>query len=239
MCGCRVQRGARGARRAQVRIEAAPGWTVAPKGDGLFAVTIAGDAALSTKPYFSRAGLQESRYTLSDPSQFGRPASAPPLVAVARYTVSGAAVEAREVVKRRESKVPYGEVLREVRSVPRIAVTLSPSTAIVPGRHKQTGGRGGGAATQRARRHAGPGDAQDARGLDRAASRAGVLVLPGGRAGVVPVLGAARCRGRPALHHRGRGHRRRQGLPGGYELVDHRDLRCDTSIAPRPRRCAA
>ena len=129
----RVQgaRGARGAQGAQVRIEAAPGWTVAPKGDGLFAVTIAGDAALSTKPYFSRAGLQESRYTLSDPSQFGRPASAPPLVAVARYTVSGAAVEAREVVKRRESKVPYGEVLREVRSVPRIAVTLSPSTAVV------------------------------------------------------------------------------------------------------------
>jgi hypothetical protein len=95
-------------------------------------VSLANDVALSTRPYFSRAGLQESRYTLIDPTQFGRPASAPPLVAVASYMVNGVAVERREVVKRRESKLPYGEVLREVRSVPRLAVTLSPATAIVP-----------------------------------------------------------------------------------------------------------
>lgn len=115
-----------------LQLTGASGWVVVAKGDGLYSVTLAGDAALSTKPYFFRAGLQESRYTLSDTSQFGRPASTPPLVAVTRYTVNGEAVEAREVVKRRESKLPYGEVLREVRSVPRIAVTISPSTVIVP-----------------------------------------------------------------------------------------------------------
>src|SRR5215203_7430112 len=42
-------------------------------------VTLADDVAISTRPYFSRNGLQESGYTLNDPSQFGRPASTPPL----------------------------------------------------------------------------------------------------------------------------------------------------------------
>jgi LmbE family N-acetylglucosaminyl deacetylase len=121
------------------------GWNVSPSANGppsqlarhenythRFGVTLAGDVAMSTKPYFSRKGLQESRYTLSDPTQFGRPASAPPLVAVARYSVDGVPVEIRETVRRREAKLPYGDVLREVRSVPRLAVTISPTNAIVP-----------------------------------------------------------------------------------------------------------
>jgi len=60
------------------------GWQVAPAAPGSFRVTLADDVPLSSKPYFSRAGLQESRYTLSDPAQFGRPVSPAPLVAVAR-----------------------------------------------------------------------------------------------------------------------------------------------------------
>jgi hypothetical protein len=51
---------------------------------------------------------------------------------VARYVVDGSPVEVREVVRRREAKLPYGDVLREVRSVPRLGVTVSPSTAVVP-----------------------------------------------------------------------------------------------------------
>ena len=105
----------------------ARGWNVSGS-----TVTLADDVAMSTKPYFSRRGLQESRYTLSDPAQFGRPVSPAPLVAVARYTVNGVPVEIRETVKRRESKLPYGEVLREVRSVPRLAVMMTPANAIVP-----------------------------------------------------------------------------------------------------------
>lgn len=95
-------------------------------------VTLAGDVPLSTRPYFSRAGLHESVYTLNDPSQFGRPVSTPPLRAVARYSIDGEPIEIRDSVKRRESKLPYGDVLREVRAVPRIAVTMTPSNAIVP-----------------------------------------------------------------------------------------------------------
>ena len=37
-----------------------------------------------------------------------------------------------EVVRRREPNLPYGFVVREVRTVPRIALTVSPMTAVVP-----------------------------------------------------------------------------------------------------------
>lgn len=128
-----------------IAIEGDRGWSVKP---GLTAgqpdlerhqlatlratVTLANDVPLSTRPYFSRNGLQESVYTLNDPAHFGKPASPPPLSVVARYSIDGVPIEIRDSVKRRESKLPYGEVLREVRSVPRIAVAVSPSNAIVP-----------------------------------------------------------------------------------------------------------
>jgi hypothetical protein len=37
-----------------------------------------------------------------------------------------------EVVKRREANLPYGDVIREVRSVPRVGVSVSPATAVIP-----------------------------------------------------------------------------------------------------------
>jgi len=101
-------------------------------GTFFFAVTVADDAPLSTKPYFSRSAFTENRYTLSDPSMFGRTFNQPPLVALAKYTVNGVDVEVTEVVKRRETNLPYGYVTREVRTVPRLALTVSPMTAVVP-----------------------------------------------------------------------------------------------------------
>jgi LmbE family N-acetylglucosaminyl deacetylase len=95
-------------------------------------VTVAGDVELSTRPYFYRNGLQESRYTLRDPSQFGRPAATAPLRAVGRYLIDGVPIEIREAVRRREAKLPYGDVVREVRTVPRIAIAVTPVNAIVP-----------------------------------------------------------------------------------------------------------
>jgi LmbE family N-acetylglucosaminyl deacetylase len=101
-------------------------------GTFLFAVKVADDAPLSTKPYFSRATFTENRYTLSDSALFGQPFNAPPLVTVATYKVNGVDVEMREVVKRREANLPYGFVTREVRTVPRVALTVSPMTVVVP-----------------------------------------------------------------------------------------------------------
>ena len=130
---------------AAITIEGDRGWQIAvgPAAGGprlerhqqataRMTVTLAETVAPSTKPYFARSGLQESRYMLSDASQFGRPASLPPLRAVGRYFVDGVPIEIRETVRRREAKLPYGDVLREVRSVPRLAVMLSPTHAVVP-----------------------------------------------------------------------------------------------------------
>ncbi len=139
-----ANRGGVSAANAVITIEAERGWRVktamVPAAPSLerhevtemrASVALANDVALSSRPYFSRSGLQQSVYTLSDPSQFGKPVSTAPLRAVARYSVDGVAVEIRDSVKRREAKLPYGDVLREVRAVPRIALTMTPASAIV------------------------------------------------------------------------------------------------------------
>lgn len=95
-------------------------------------VTVSDDVAISTRPYFYRNGLQDSRYTLRDPSQFGKPASTPPLRAVGRYFIDGVPIEIRSTVVRREAKLPYGDVVREVRTVPTVALAIAPTQAIVP-----------------------------------------------------------------------------------------------------------
>jgi LmbE family N-acetylglucosaminyl deacetylase len=97
-----------------------------------FSVAVNDDAPISTKPYFSRAGFTENRYTLSDPSSFGRSFAVPPLVARVAYKVNSVDLELTETVKRREANLPYGYVTREVRTVPRLALTVSPMTAVVP-----------------------------------------------------------------------------------------------------------
>jgi hypothetical protein len=52
--------------------------------------------------------------------------------AVVRYRVGDVPVEARAVVKRREAKLPYGYVMRELRVVPAVSLTVAPATAVVP-----------------------------------------------------------------------------------------------------------
>jgi LmbE family N-acetylglucosaminyl deacetylase len=85
-----------------------------------------------TRSYFERASLQESSYTVRDAAQLFRPAAEPAVSAVAHYLVSGVEVATRAVVRRRESRPPYGEEMRELMVVPAIAVNVAPRTAIVP-----------------------------------------------------------------------------------------------------------
>jgi len=108
------------------------GWRVEPATPNSYKVTVDESAAVSTKPYFARNGLQESKYTLTDASQFGRPVMPAPLVASASYVIDGVPVEIRQPVTRREAKLPYGDAVRTVRTVPRLSVSLTPSNAIVP-----------------------------------------------------------------------------------------------------------
>jgi LmbE family N-acetylglucosaminyl deacetylase len=97
-----------------------------------FSVTLAPDTPISTRPYFSRASIQDSRYQIADESQFGRSASGAPAEAVVRYRVGDVPMEARAIVRRREAKLPYGYVMRELRVVPAVSLTVSPTTAVVP-----------------------------------------------------------------------------------------------------------
>ncbi|MGQ0734801.1 MAG: PIG-L family deacetylase [Acidobacteriota bacterium] len=127
-----------------IRLEAETGWAVQPAQSApssvianavaaqRFTVTLGADVRLSSKPFFGRDSIRDSRYALRDPSQFGRPDSAPPAVAVASYTVDGVAVQARAVVIRREAKLPYGIVEHELRVVPAVALTVAPDHAVIP-----------------------------------------------------------------------------------------------------------
>jgi len=127
-----------------IAVEAGDGWAIAASGGPLpaglgrngvatrdFSVTLAEDTPLS-RPYWGRDDVQQTRYDLSDPSQFGRPHQEPAAVAVARYRVGDVPVELRSVVTRREARLPFGHETRELMVVPEIGVLLQPASAIFP-----------------------------------------------------------------------------------------------------------
>jgi LmbE family N-acetylglucosaminyl deacetylase len=120
----------------RVRDAATPA-AAAPLGQGhvlrrRFAVTLDAETPISTRPYFSRTSIQESVYRSSDARQFGRATTAAPAEAVIRYRVHDVPVEIRAIVRRREARLPYGFVMRELRVVPAVSLTVAPATAIVP-----------------------------------------------------------------------------------------------------------
>ena len=115
-----------------------PAWQVVPgpAGPGLetsayrFSVTVPADAPPS-RPFFTRAGISQTRYTVADAAQLYRPAAAPALVASARYSVEGVSVDAREPVSRLEPNLPYGDEIRELMVLPALAVNVTPQRAVV------------------------------------------------------------------------------------------------------------
>jgi LmbE family N-acetylglucosaminyl deacetylase len=138
-----TNRGRRPITPTEIGLQAGRGWTVTPSAAPLmalatnaslrrrFSVTLAEDAPLASRPYFTRRSVQENRYEVLDASARHRPAAPAPAV-VARYTVEGIAVEARETVRRREPHLPYGYEMREIAVVPALAVSVSPGTAVIP-----------------------------------------------------------------------------------------------------------
>jgi predicted dehydrogenase len=124
-------------------VAASPGWPLARapitgarlgQNDtlrGALTVTVPEDAP-PTRPYFERASIADPRYSLRNPSQFGRPAAEPELSVTARYAVDGVAVRAEAPVLRREPHLPYGEELRELMVVPAVAVNVTPRVTVVP-----------------------------------------------------------------------------------------------------------
>ncbi len=90
-----------------------------------------------TRPHFYRASIQDARYshdakyTVADASAMSRPVAAPQLEAVARYEVAGVPVEIRRPVTRLDPNLPYGYDQRTLAVVPAIAVSLTPSHAVL------------------------------------------------------------------------------------------------------------
>lgn len=129
-------------KNVQVKIEGRGNWGAQPAASpsdvvrnmpasSRIRLTVPQNAAL-TRPYFTRPSIQDPRYNVEDQSQLHRPAGEPALVAAVRFSVDGVPVEIREPVTRLESNVPYGYDTRVLAVVPAIAVTLSPSQAVVP-----------------------------------------------------------------------------------------------------------
>lgn len=127
----------------KITLAAESGWTVTPQGapaaraaaNEPIALTFAvkaPDAARLTRPYFTRTSIQDARYTVSDRAQLHRPTASPVLSAIVSYEVAGVPVELRAPVMRLEANPPYGADARVLAVVPAIAVTLSPSRAVLP-----------------------------------------------------------------------------------------------------------
>jgi LmbE family N-acetylglucosaminyl deacetylase len=132
---------------AALELSAGPGWKAegadpppaAPLGANAtltrrLTVTLAADTPISSRPYFRRGSIGETRYELLDPAPRHRPWAPPAAVVVARYAIDGVPVEARETVRRREARPPYGYELRELMVVPALSVKVSPSVAVVSAR---------------------------------------------------------------------------------------------------------
>ena len=127
----------------KIALDAESGWIVTTQGvtparaatNAPIALTFAvktPDNAPLTRPYFTRASIQDSRYTVPDRALMHRPFADAVLSAIVRYEVAGVPVALRVPVTRLEPNLPYGSDVRVLAVVPAIAVTVSPSRAVVP-----------------------------------------------------------------------------------------------------------
>jgi LmbE family N-acetylglucosaminyl deacetylase len=116
---------------SETRAGAANSQTVAEPTIRKFTVTVPDDAPLS-RPNFSRASIQDSRYAIANEHQRYEPSTPSVLDAVIQYEVNGVAVETRRPVVRLEENLPYGYDARVLAVVPAIGVSLSPANAVTP-----------------------------------------------------------------------------------------------------------
>jgi LmbE family N-acetylglucosaminyl deacetylase len=137
-----TNRSTRGVQHMHAGLETKDGWTIrggAAEADArpneplsaVFTVTVPPDAEV-TRPAFTRRSIQDARYTVTDESRRDEPVPPPAVTAVVTYTVDGARVELRQAVTRLEPNFPYGYETRALAIVPALAVTLTPSTIVVP-----------------------------------------------------------------------------------------------------------
>ena len=96
----------------------------------MFAVTIPTDAP-PTRPYFTRASPEDTRYELRDASMAGRAEAPPPFTASADVRISGVPLTLRVPVMRREADLPFGYELYPLEILPAVSVSLLPRSGIL------------------------------------------------------------------------------------------------------------
>jgi LmbE family N-acetylglucosaminyl deacetylase len=95
---------------------------------------ISADAPV-TRPYFARAGLAETRYTVVDSVDVTQPFAPPAFSAHVEYEVDGVRASIDAPVLRREANLPYGYDLRELEVLPPVSLALTPGVLVVPADH--------------------------------------------------------------------------------------------------------
>ncbi len=98
--------------------------------EGRLTIAIPSEAAV-TRPYFSRRGLSETRYTCRPGSRPGAPWAAPALWVVARYRFGGVTATLSAPVVRREAVLPDGYASYELEILPPASLTVSPAVTVV------------------------------------------------------------------------------------------------------------
>jgi LmbE family N-acetylglucosaminyl deacetylase len=86
----------------------------------------------ATRPYFARASIGETRYTVVDPAGLGRSFAPPAFTALVEGDVEGTPLQVRVPVVRREAQLPYGYVTRELEVLPVVGLTMTPGVLVVP-----------------------------------------------------------------------------------------------------------
>ena len=96
--------------------------------------------AATARPYFSRAGIHENHYQVSDSADLHLPWQRPGFLAVVDLVLDGAEVSRTLPVTGSVPQLPYGSLARRVEVLPAVSVSVTPGVRVVP-----QGGRGDGA----------------------------------------------------------------------------------------------
>ena len=203
---------------------------VADATDGRRNVRIPRNAATS-KPYFSRAGIHENHYQVSDSADLHLPWERPRFLAVVDLVLDGAEVSRTLPVTGSVPQLPYGSLARRVEVLPAVSVSVAPAVLVVPRGGRADGARAidvlvrmeanapdvsvdaklelpaGWTATPASVRH-------DFRGRGEMADASFSIQPPGALEGDVVVEAVARA----TLHGQAREYR------AGYRTIDQRDL---------------
>ncbi len=116
---------------ANAEVEAAGTLTGNKPKDVGFRITVPPNAT-ATRPYFSRANVEQAWYDIQDPSSLTRPFTPYPVAAWAKVEYDGVTVEIGQVVQSVRHVNGEGSVMQPLIVAPAISVSASPSAGIIP-----------------------------------------------------------------------------------------------------------